>query len=140
MESNIYQRLGTHPRLLPIIVWDPEDCVLTIEFMPNGNLKDFIRAQNAQLSTNQRLQWAQEAAEGLQLLHDADVIHCDVEPRNFLIDANLGLKIGDFGGASFKGSQASAQQQDFYLLTLIGVANQRLRMICLASALPSTLL
>ena len=76
--------------------------------MPNGNLKDFIRAQNAQLSTNQRLQWAQEAAEGLQLLQDADVIHCDVEPRNFLIDANLGLKIGDFGGASFKGSQASA--------------------------------
>ncbi|KAL3428433.1 hypothetical protein PVAG01_01942 [Phlyctema vagabunda] len=108
IESDIYERLGPHPRLLQIINWDPEDCVLTMEYLPNGSLKDFLLAQNDKISIKQRLHWPREAAEGLQLLHDADVIHCDVEPRNFLIDANLSLKIGDFGGSSLRGSQPSA--------------------------------
>jgi serine/threonine protein kinase len=79
-----------------------------MEYMPNGTLKDFLLANNDTVSIRQRLQWAQEAAEGLQLLHVANVIHCDVEPKNFLLDANLGLKIADFSGSSLEGSRASA--------------------------------
>lgn len=79
-----------------------------MEYAANGSLKDFLLAQNDKISIKQRLHWAQEAAEGLQLLHDAKVIHCDVEPRNFLVDTNLGIKIADFGGSSFQGSQPSA--------------------------------
>jgi len=108
MERDIYERLGCHPRLLRIIGWDPEQCVLTMEYAPNGSLKDFLRAQNDKIPVTQRLHWVQDAAEGLQLLHEASVIHCDVEPRNFLLDANLGIKIADFGGSSLQGSQPSA--------------------------------
>ena len=79
-----------------------------MEYMPNGSLKEFLLVNNDTVSVTQRLQWAQEAAEGLQLLHVANVIHCDVEPKNFLLDANLGLKIADFSGSSFEGSRASA--------------------------------
>lgn len=108
MENNIYERLGCHRRLIQIISWDPEQCSLTMEYVPNGSLKDFLLAKNDKISVKQRLQWAQEAAEGLQLLHDADVIHCDVEPRNFLLDANLAIKIADLSGSSLQGSQPSA--------------------------------
>ena len=45
------------------------------------------------ISLAQRLQWTRQGAEGLQLLHDADVIHSDVEPKNFLLYTNLNLKI-----------------------------------------------
>jgi len=76
--------------------------------MPHGCLKDYLSTYNDKIPTRQRLQWVREAAEGLQLLHSANVIHCDVEPRNFLLDAELSLKIADFSGSSLKGSQASA--------------------------------
>lgn len=107
-EFEIYTRLGPHPRLVRIIDWDPKECVLTMEYMDNGSLKDFILAKNDSVSTAQRLQWAREAAEGLQLLHAVDVIHCDVEPKNFFLDANLHLKIADFSGSSLDGYQPSA--------------------------------
>ena len=41
-ESEIYKKLGPHPRLVKIIDWDPKECVLTIEYMPNGCLKDYL--------------------------------------------------------------------------------------------------
>jgi len=107
-ESKIYNKLGVHPRLVQIVGWDPNDCLLTMEYATNGSLKDFLLTRNDEISVEQRLKWVQEAVEGLQLLHDADVIHCDIEPRNFLLDANLDLKIADFGGSSFQGSQPSA--------------------------------
>jgi len=107
-EANIYKRLGPHPRLVKMIDWNPDDCSLTMEYMPNGCLKDYLRAHNEEISTFQRLRWIQEAAEGLQLLHSANIMHCDVEPKNFLLDADLGLRIADFSGSSLDGSQASA--------------------------------
>ncbi|KFY06662.1 hypothetical protein V492_07866 [Pseudogymnoascus sp. VKM F-4246] len=107
-ESLIYEKLGHHPRLIRMFDWDPEGCVLTMEYMANGTLKDFLTVNNDAISTAQRLQWAKEAAEGLQLLHDAEIIHCDVEPKNFLLDADLSLKISDFSGSSLEGSRASA--------------------------------
>jgi len=107
-EAQIYRRLGPHQRLAKIINWNADECSLTMEYLPNGNLKDYLRAHNNEISTIQRLQWILEAAEGLQLLHSANIMHCDVEPKNFLLDADLGLRIADFSGSSLDGSQGLA--------------------------------
>ncbi|TVY12770.1 putative serine/threonine-protein kinase SIS8 [Lachnellula arida] len=110
-ESEIYKKLGSHPRLLRIIDWSPEDCSLTMEYMPKGNLQAFLLTNNVTVTKTQRLRWVEQAAEGLQLLHSADVLHCDVNPKNFLLDADLGLKIADFGGSSLAGSKPSAYSE-----------------------------
>ncbi|KFY32396.1 hypothetical protein V493_00235 [Pseudogymnoascus sp. VKM F-4281 (FW-2241)] len=107
-ESLIYKKLDHHPRLIRTLDWNPEDCVLTMEYMPNGTLKEFLSMNNEAISTALRLRWAKEAAEGLQMLHEAEVVHCDVEPKNFLLDSDLDLKISDFSGSSLEGSRASA--------------------------------
>ncbi|KFY89503.1 hypothetical protein V500_05645 [Pseudogymnoascus sp. VKM F-4518 (FW-2643)] len=107
-ESLIYKKLDHHPRLIRTIDWDPEGCILTMEYMSNGTLKDFLSVNNEAVSTALRLRWAKEAAEGLQMLHDAEVVHSDVEPKNFLLDSNLDLKISDFSGSSLEGARASA--------------------------------
>jgi serine/threonine protein kinase len=86
-----------------------------MEYMPNGCLRDYLLAHNNEISTPQRLQWILEAAEGLQLLHSANILHCDVGPRNFLLDADLGLRIADFSGSSFEGSHASATADTRFL-------------------------
>jgi serine/threonine protein kinase len=106
LESQIYKRLGYHPRLVKIISWDPDQYALTMEYMPNGSLRD--RLADKDISLSQRLQWAQQAAEAVQLLHASNVIHCDVAPRNFLLDADLSLKIVDFAGSSLDSSPPSA--------------------------------
>lgn len=107
LERRIYERLGHHPRLVKTISWDSQQYALTMEYMSNGSLKDYL-AQNKDIPTLQRLRWAEEASEGLQLLHSADIIHCDVAPKNFLLDAHLALKIADFGGSSLDSSTPSA--------------------------------
>lgn len=107
-ESQIYKKLGSHPRLVRMINWNPQECVFTVEYMPNGCLKDSLRSHNDETSVPQRLQRVREAAEGLHFLHSANVIHCDVEPRNFLLDAELSLRIVNFSGSSLEGSPASA--------------------------------
>jgi len=107
IEAKIYQRIGPHPRLVPIISWDEAEHALTMEFMANGTLKDYIEAHPDDISTAQRLRWAREAAEGLQLVHDVGVVHYDVGPHNFLLDEKLSLKISDFGGSSVDGSRPS---------------------------------
>jgi serine/threonine protein kinase len=78
-----------------------------MQYMPNDCLKNYLRIHNDKISLTERLQWVLETAEGLQLLHSANVIHCDVEHKNLLLDTDLGLKIADFSGSSLEGSQGS---------------------------------
>ena len=108
LEHTIYQILGPHPCLVSIVAWDPAECVLTMEYMPKGTLKDFL-ANTHTVDAAQRIEWARAAAQGLQLLHEHDIIHSDIKPSNFLLDANLRLKICDFGSASLHGSGATGQ-------------------------------
>jgi serine/threonine protein kinase len=107
IEAAIYNKLAPHPRLVELIDWDPDKCVLTLEYMPNGNLSKYLSVHNDTITLTQRLRWIHEAAEGLQLLHSAKVIHCDIEPKNFLLDGGLHLRIADFGGSSLEGSRAT---------------------------------
>jgi serine/threonine protein kinase len=108
IEAAIYNRLPPHPRLVKLINWDPDKCVITLEYMPNGNLSAYLSTYNDTITLPQRLRWIQEAAEGLQLLHSANVMHCDVEPKNFLLDAALGFRVIDFGGSSLESTRATA--------------------------------
>lgn len=105
-EAQIYEKLGAHPRLVPIKHWDPVEHTLTMEYMPHGNLKEYVQKHSPAISLVQRQQWVMEAAEGLELLHSHGVIQGDVGPHNFLLDSVLGLKISDFAGSSLDGSRA----------------------------------
>ncbi|KAF4120926.1 Serine/threonine protein kinase [Geosmithia morbida] len=103
IESRIYDLLGPHACLVNKISWDPKEYVLELEFMPNGTVRDYIRADGG-IPLDQRLKWIEQAAEGVHLLHASDIVHCDIGPRNFLLDADLNLKICDFSGSSIGGS------------------------------------
>ncbi|KAI1162753.1 kinase-like domain-containing protein [Nemania serpens] len=107
IEAQIYERLGAHHRLVQLKHWDPVDHTLTLEYMPHGNLKEYVKKYGQKISPALRQQWAMEAAEGIELLHSHGIIQADVGPHNFLLDVNLSLKICDFGGSSLDGSRAT---------------------------------
>lgn len=121
IEAQIYERLGAHPRLVQFKHWDPVGHVLTLEFMPNGNLKEYVRKHGQQgISASQRQRWVMEAAEAVELLHSHNVVQGDVGPHNFLLDIDLSLKICDFGGSSLDGSQATVVPGVRYRLPGLG--------------------
>lgn len=99
LEADIYQMIGPHPRVPRVHGFDPETCCLTLEYLPNGDLETYIRHHNDTISSRRRYRWVRQAAEAVRLLHALGIIHSDITPRNFLLDAHLNLKIADFAGA-----------------------------------------
>lgn len=90
-----------------------------VELLPNGNViktpwNDPVVGDYENLSRPLQLQWARQAVEGLQLLYAFDILHCDVGPHNFLLDASLNLKIAKFSGSSISGSFASVCPRSRY--------------------------
>jgi serine/threonine protein kinase len=114
-EAEIYLHLGKHARLVPMTCYTAKDG-LCLEYMSNGDLRDYIYRYNVTISLEQRQKWACEAVEGLQVLHSANVIHGDPKPPNFLLDASLGLRIADFGHSSIGGSQKKSVGTDLSAL------------------------
>ncbi|KAF2455230.1 kinase-like domain-containing protein [Lineolata rhizophorae] len=107
IEAQIYERLGAHPRLVQLKYWDPVDYTLTLEYMPHGNLMEYVKKYGQKISPAQKQQCVMKASEGIEHLHSHGVIQGDIGPHNFLLDIDLSLKICDFGGSSLDGSRAT---------------------------------
>ncbi|XP_030494626.2 G-type lectin S-receptor-like serine/threonine-protein kinase LECRK1 [Cannabis sativa] len=74
--------------------------LLVYDFMSNGSLANFLYKSEVKPSWNERVCIAQGIARGLLYLHEEcenQIIHCDINPNNILIDENHCAKIADFG-------------------------------------------
>ena len=112
-EASIYQRIGPHERLVRMLGHSRDGLIL--EHMKNGDLKTYLQAQNS-TPMSLKLKWADQIVQAVSLLHSNGIIHCDIKPRNFLLDATLNIKIIDFSGSSLDGSKpASGEGTRFYL-------------------------
>ena len=114
-EADIYRRIGPHERLVRLVSYSSKGLVL--EYMPNGDVKTYLQKHdNESIPMNLKLKWACQTAEAVNLLHTNGIIHCDIKPRNLLLDADLNIKIIDFSGSSMDGSKQSAcETTRFYL-------------------------
>ncbi|GAV78092.1 LOW QUALITY PROTEIN: Pkinase domain-containing protein/EGF_CA domain-containing protein/WAK domain-containing protein/GUB_WAK_bind domain-containing protein, partial [Cephalotus follicularis] len=76
--------------------------LLVYEFIPNGNLYQYLHDQSKEFPTSwdMRLRMATEVAGAICYLHLAAAIpiyHRDIKPTNILLDENYRAKIADFG-------------------------------------------
>jgi serine/threonine protein kinase len=103
-EAEAYRRIGNNARIPTLIRWEADSYCLALEYLQNGDLISYFRRHANDITTKQKEAWAVQAAEALAVVHAADVIHCDVTPRNFMLDGALELRIADCAGCSIAGS------------------------------------
>ncbi|KAG2088074.1 kinase-like domain-containing protein [Suillus discolor] len=66
-------------------------------WMPNGTLESYLEHAHETLSMIDRLRLLKQIAEGLQYLHDHNVIHGDLTNGNVLVAADGSPRLADFG-------------------------------------------
>ncbi|XP_062099734.1 G-type lectin S-receptor-like serine/threonine-protein kinase LECRK3 [Humulus lupulus] len=74
--------------------------LLLYEYMTNGSLANFLFKSEVKPKWNERVNMAFGIAKGLLYLHEEcenQIIHCDINPNNILIDEKRTVKIVDFG-------------------------------------------
>ncbi|KAG4203218.1 hypothetical protein ERO13_A05G387950v2 [Gossypium hirsutum] len=72
---------------------------LVYEYMSNGSLADFLFNRNERPVWKQRARIALDVTKGILYLHEeceVSIIHCNIKPRNILLDDSLTAKISDF--------------------------------------------
>ena len=93
-EAGIYAALGSHHRILQFKGKTKHGLLLS--FASNGSLAALL--QKSQFPTTFKLKWALQASEAVAYIHLRNVLHCDLNATNFLLDDDFNLLLCDFQG------------------------------------------
>ena len=120
-EIEVYQQLpASHDRLIKMLACTDDDddeatAEIVLQYMPLGDLDRFLRT-TADITIEQRHDWAIQATEAVVLLHTYGIIHADIRPANMLLDTDLGLRIIDFAGSSVNGKDPLCLEETRFFL------------------------
>jgi len=77
----------------------PSDIFMVMEFVSGGELFDHI-VHKLRLREVEARKFFQQIVSGVEYCHRNMVVHRDLKPENLLLDANMFVKIADFGLAN----------------------------------------
>ena len=94
VEAQMLSRIGPHKHIIGFK--GRKDDGLLLERARHGSISQFLQ-ENAP-TWQQRYMWARQVTEAVAVTHRADILHCDVNVNNILLDVNLTVKLCDFQG------------------------------------------
>lgn len=98
-EIRTYTRLGNHERIAHFEVQEEG-----LQLERGICLRDFLQSPNgSSIPLDSKLQWAQEAADGLAYIHSKGIVHADVGCHNMILDKFGHVKFIDFAGSGIDG-------------------------------------
>ncbi|XP_038066662.1 phosphatidylinositol phosphatase PTPRQ-like [Patiria miniata] len=101
-----------HPNVVGLLGACMHEAILyvALEFLPNGNLRDYLRSTRPKqqgaagsqddvspLTSSMLLKFGLDVAKGMEHLSNTGIIHCDLAARNILLSEDLTAKVSDFG-------------------------------------------
>ncbi|KAJ8305967.1 hypothetical protein KUTeg_016512 [Tegillarca granosa] len=91
-------KLFRHPHVIKLyeVMSTPTDIFMVMEYVPGGELFDYI-VKHGKLKEPEARRFFQQIISGVDYCHRHMVVHRDLKPENLLLDANLNVKIADFG-------------------------------------------
>ncbi|XP_076338511.1 5'-AMP-activated protein kinase catalytic subunit alpha-2-like [Tachypleus tridentatus] len=91
-------KLFHHPHIIKLyqVISTPMDIFMIMEYVPGGELFEYIRKRGRLKETEAR-KFFQQIISGVDYCHRHMIVHRDLKPENLLLDNNLNVKIADFG-------------------------------------------
>jgi serine/threonine protein kinase len=93
-EKEVYQRLGHDDDIVSYL--DLSGVGIRLALMENGDLQDYLNKHKQPPDRSQQLIWFRAMARGLVYVHKRRVLVGDISLGNFLVSANLSVKLSDF--------------------------------------------
>ncbi|XP_072255325.1 ephrin type-B receptor 4 isoform X2 [Pyxicephalus adspersus] len=92
-----------HPNIIHLEGVITNNCPVMIitEYMENGALDSFLRANDGQFTPIQLVGMLRGIASGMRYLAEMNYVHRDLAARNILVNSNLVCKVSDFGLSRF---------------------------------------
>ena len=76
-----------------------ENPLIMMDFLPDGNLVEFMRNRKKSISLLTKIYLLHSIASALRHLEGYKIVHLDVKPNNIMLAPGLQIKMIDFGEA-----------------------------------------
>ncbi|XP_013389003.1 fibroblast growth factor receptor 1-like [Lingula anatina] len=115
-ELKVMLKIQTHPNVVELLgscTRDDAVPLIIVEYLPNGNLQDYLRNDRSKrevrygnlhgisssLTPHDLIKFALDVANGMSYLSSMAILHRDLATRNILVAEDRTCKISDFGFA-----------------------------------------
>jgi len=102
-EIAVYERLGSHKSILQY--YGLFERSILLRFASNRTMRQHLSCTQHNPPLCTRLQWVQQATEGIAHLHSKRVFHCNISYNNIYLDSDYKAMVGDFSGSSTDGAE-----------------------------------
>eukprot|EP00049_Salpingoeca_infusionum_P012423 m.227500 g.227500 ORF g.227500 m.227500 type:complete len:591 (+) comp15179_c0_seq1:308-2080(+) len=91
-----------HPNIVKLfeVIDTPERLFLVMEYAAGGEVFDFLVEHGRLKNKDARIKFRQ-IVSAIEHCHSRNIVHRDLKAENLLLDAELNIKIADFGFANF---------------------------------------
>ncbi|KAI4200695.1 MAG: hypothetical protein LQ350_003712 [Teloschistes chrysophthalmus] len=92
-----YLQLLRHPHIIKLytVITTPADIIMVLEYA-GGELFDYL-VKNGKMPEDKARRFFQQIVCAVEYCHRHKIVHRDLKPENLLLDAELNVKIADFG-------------------------------------------
>lgn len=78
------------------VICTPTDIFMVMEYVPGGELFDYI-VKHGKLLEDEARKFFQQIISGVDYCHRHKIVHRDLKPENLLLDSRNNVRIADFG-------------------------------------------
>ncbi|KAL5337220.1 kinase-like protein [Aspergillus crustosus] len=112
-EADIYRILGKHPRIAECLSLGRQDYV-DIQYYPSGDLASYLQTNT--IAPDLRSKWFQQIIKAVAMIHSRHVIHSDLALRQFFVDDDFNVRLGDFNSSQYPGHPALGYERASHCL------------------------
>lgn len=114
-EAMIYEIIGVQPRIAECTSQGSDKVkYIDIRYYPHGDLASYCQKSN--ITPELQSKWFQQILEAVVVIHSFGVIHSDLALRQFLVDDNFNLRLGDFNCSQCSGYPALGYEKASHCL------------------------